>query len=1150
MRRWELVDGGSAKFWEIERNGASVTVRFGRIGTAGQTQTKELASETAAEAHVAKLVAEKEKKGYRSAGEKPAVVLSSEDTWEMPPAWLRHALRRRDVEPLPKPFTPDLALAQEVSDWVAANGEEIAAVMTHQLSEQPLVRVLQEHLDGRTSPEGAALLARVAQLRKASVHWWIAEYGLPFAAAAAAHHTAVFVGGHVNSRTGRTFDAYLKRFGDHTVQLHSHDSDNLGQLRAALAAADDATYDAAVAELEKVGATDAGRRARAFLAPTRHDWFEEANELPPPYYGPNWLALCAVSTVDQLGRVQGLDLTSTPTTMHTALYTLGPAIAPFIALQMDQQQLGADERKFALKVLAALPTDEAFTLLLDRLDEKYVRPALLSAMKAFPLRAVRLLTERAGSDADCLQLLRAHLMSHEGLDVPAATTALLAEVESRRVPDAPASALPRVLTGAPWTDRRPQPKPLVLKDVPVPPAQIAWLPGEREEWLAKGADWNTGSYWESLAEAIRTGRNGENDFRMFLSGPEDLARPLLAVWVPADNWGGESWGRAIAAKYELDAHPAVLRLAASNPHATGVVLLPYASTEVAGLMANWLVRLKTARKFAVTWLARHREEAARHLLPAALGAAGPERLYAEAALRHLQLTVGIDVVAVAAFVSADAAEAVRTAIDADPVDLLPAKLPVIGEWADTRLLPQVLLADRTSALSAEAATNLLMTAALSKSDTPYAGLPLAVEACDRESLAEFAWAVFRTWLDDEAPPKEGWALQALGWFGNDETVLRLAPMIRAWPGENAHAKAVTGLDVLAQIGTETALAQLNGIAEKVKFKALKARAQDKVADIAATLGLTRDQLSDRLVPGLGLDEAATLVIDYGPRQFTVGFDEHLKPYVLDPDGKHRKDLPKPSAKDDQDKAPLEHKRFTTLKKEVRTIAADQIQRLEQAMITQRTWTATEFHTVLAAHPLLWHLVRRLVWLTDESLSFRLAEDRTLADANDEEFTLPENATVRVAHPVELQATLTAWGEVFADYEILQPFPQLGRTTHAFSPDEPLIPQLAKYLNVPAPVGRILGLTKRGWLRGTPQDAGVEEWITRPLPAGGALVACLDPGIAIGSIDVFPDVKFTDLWFSPSGKGHWTPPREGSPDTFEIDAVTASELLADLESLHS
>ena len=29
MRRWELVAEGSAKFWEIERDGSAVTVRFG-----------------------------------------------------------------------------------------------------------------------------------------------------------------------------------------------------------------------------------------------------------------------------------------------------------------------------------------------------------------------------------------------------------------------------------------------------------------------------------------------------------------------------------------------------------------------------------------------------------------------------------------------------------------------------------------------------------------------------------------------------------------------------------------------------------------------------------------------------------------------------------------------------------------------------------------------------------------------------------------------------------------------------------------------------------------------------------------------------------------------------------------------------------------
>ena len=64
VRRFEFVGGGSAKFWEIRSHGAEVTVRFGRLGTNGQTQTKDLGSETAAVAHIAKLINEKLAKGY------------------------------------------------------------------------------------------------------------------------------------------------------------------------------------------------------------------------------------------------------------------------------------------------------------------------------------------------------------------------------------------------------------------------------------------------------------------------------------------------------------------------------------------------------------------------------------------------------------------------------------------------------------------------------------------------------------------------------------------------------------------------------------------------------------------------------------------------------------------------------------------------------------------------------------------------------------------------------------------------------------------------------------------------------------------------------------------------------------------------------
>ena len=68
MQRWELIGDGSAKFWEAAVEGACVSVRYGRIGTEGRTQAKELDSAAAAEAHFGKLVAGKERKGYLVVG--------------------------------------------------------------------------------------------------------------------------------------------------------------------------------------------------------------------------------------------------------------------------------------------------------------------------------------------------------------------------------------------------------------------------------------------------------------------------------------------------------------------------------------------------------------------------------------------------------------------------------------------------------------------------------------------------------------------------------------------------------------------------------------------------------------------------------------------------------------------------------------------------------------------------------------------------------------------------------------------------------------------------------------------------------------------------------------------------------------------------
>ncbi len=64
MRRFEFQEGTSNKFWEISVEGNAFTVRYGKIGAAGQTQTKTFKDAAKAEAEANKLIAEKTKKGY------------------------------------------------------------------------------------------------------------------------------------------------------------------------------------------------------------------------------------------------------------------------------------------------------------------------------------------------------------------------------------------------------------------------------------------------------------------------------------------------------------------------------------------------------------------------------------------------------------------------------------------------------------------------------------------------------------------------------------------------------------------------------------------------------------------------------------------------------------------------------------------------------------------------------------------------------------------------------------------------------------------------------------------------------------------------------------------------------------------------------
>jgi len=447
---------------------------------------------------------------------------------------------------------------------------------------------------------------------------------------------------------------------------------------------------------------------------------------------------------------------------------------------------------------------------------------------------------------------------------------------------------------------------------------------------------------------------------------------------------------------------------------------------------------------------------------------------------------------------------------------------------------------------------------------PSPTLELVRQSAEKRSLDTFVWALFEGWLQDSGPSKDRWKMEALGHLGGDAVALKLTPLIRTWPGESQHQRAVLGLDCLRAIGTDTALMQINGIAEKVSFKGIKERAKEAMEAIATERNFTRDELSDRIIPDGGLDSRGSRVFDFGPRQFAFVLSAELKPMVRGDDGKRLPDLPKPNTKDDPEKAADALAAWKLLKKQVAEIAKSQAVRLEQAMVVGRRWTPTEFTQLFVSHPVMVHLVRRLIWCAyDESgaplAAFRVADDSTLADESDDLWELPKSAAkVGIVHPSHLTpAQQATWGEVFADYEIIPPFVQLGRPTYPLTDDERVAQALTRFKTGVRvePKVLIFGLENLGWIRGTAQDGGcfTEHYKTFD-SAGVTAVVNYEGEIWMGDPNDWDEAALQEVYFvrdANEAMQGWTSHEHMKSllPLGEVDPVIVSEVLHDLTRLY-
>ena len=569
--------------------------------------------------------------------------------------------------------------------------------------------------------------------------------------------------------------------------------------------------------------------------------------------------------------------------------------------------------------------------------------------------------------------------------------------------------------------------------------------------------------------------------------------------------------RYLLARYGLAVLPGILNLASKKPgpvmKALGNFDAPSCALQVAKFMTGSTSRL--ARR----WLMTYPETAIHGLISPAVGKPGKDRDAAEAALRYLASQGHRDAIEkLAEHAGTEVTASIREILSVDPrSDYMPKKFPALPSFWDAGIHPRPLLRNGGKALSLSAIETLVRMISISTYDARTPALDDVIDACEPVSLADFAWSVFDEWRA-KGDSASNWMFQALAYLSDDRYAKKLTPIIRDWPASNGQAKALMGLDILAAIGTDVALAQIQSIARKNKYKPIVARADEMLMAIAEARELTAEQFEDRLVPTLGLDENGAIVIDYGKHRFTGCVDETLKPRLCDETGATLKELPKPGKDDDKALANQAGEDWAEFKTELKPVASLQLLRLENAMIDARRWTGDEFLSLVAGHPLLQQPARSLVWgLFNEKgkllRSFRIRSDGTAEDLKGKPVEIEAASLVGIPHPIVLGEDVAAWKEVFAHAKQGQAFAQLVRKTHLRQDDAEM--DLFGLQGAKIHAKSLKSLKSMGWEISMAGIADVIDCYYRSFPSCEVQLK-VEPGVGLTDLETLSSEQTLDL----------------------------------------
>jgi hypothetical protein len=189
---------------------------------------------------------------------------------------------------------------------------------------------------------------------------------------------------------------------------------------------------------------------------------------------------------------------------------------------------------------------------------------------------------------------------------------------------------------------------------------------------------------------------------------------------------------------------------------------------------------------------------------------------------------------------------------------------------------------------------------------------------------------------------------------------------------------------------------------------------------AALRGMDADELRDRYLSDVGLDERGGKVYDLGNQRVTARLQKDLSFLFELPNGKTAKTLPKRNA--DPEKYESAKADFDEMRKSVRKIVKSRGNSLLCAFLSGKARSAADWRTLYLKNPLLRGLAELVVW--DQGGKRFLLSAAGPIDCAGQPYHLSE-APVKVAHPMEMEGEeVKAWQKYFTRRGLRQPFLQI------------------------------------------------------------------------------------------------------------------------------